>query len=161
MAWVDPIFDRTLEDVNYALSQLAQWKAVSVSGLNPYMTDLKGCLNYEDMNRIESNIDFLGEWLRSLGYTPSTPSKEWTKEGVPTQGDCLRIIGNLTSIITSFCQYPSAPDIPIDMRYFYEINDIERNLMLLKELVELMISSFKKCGTFQAGSTVFLPLRRN
>ena len=160
MAWVDPVFDRTQEDVNHALNQIAAWKSQSVSGTNPYTNDLKGCMNYSDINRIEGNMEFLGDWLRSLGYTPNTPSKEWTQEGIPTQGECLRIIGNLNSLIGSFCQYPYAPDVPIDMNYYYEINAIEENLLLIKELIEIMIGSFKKCGTFQAGCKLFLPLRR-
>ena len=61
--WTEPIYDRTQEDVDYAKNRIAYFKANGgiTDGIN-----LKGCLNYTDVNRIEDNTDYLADLLISL-----------------------------------------------------------------------------------------------
>ena len=200
--WREPIFDRTLEDVEFAIRKLADWKdrhthkadvRVDNDSLvlqdegTAYVTDdkfvlenegamyvdnnvlslvlddvydLKGCLNLIDLNRIENNIAFLAEKMESLSYTPNIRGKNWTKEDMPNQNDMSRIIGNIRSLVSAFYSPNSPPSLPTTMLSYNDINSIEENLYLIKEILDSMQSSFSKSGTIKSGSTMFLPLRR-
>jgi hypothetical protein len=200
--WRDPIFDRTLEDVEFAIQKLAEWKkshthstdirvendalVVREDG-NAYVDDnkfvlqeegvayvendvlivhvgdvyeLKGCFNLLDLNRIESNIAFLAEKMESFSYAPNIHGKQWTKVDMPNQNDMSRIIDNIRSLIDAFYSPDNPPPLPATMLTYADINAIEENLYLIKQLLDCMQSSLKKAGTIKSGSTTFLPMRR-
>lgn len=155
--WVKPVFDRTQEDVDFAIAQIAEWrKGYDIGSVK----DLKGCLSHFDLYAIETNIAYISENLNELGYEHFVSTKKWTKNDVPTEEDIKRILGNIDTIISVFHSPTNAPALPLKMTHFTEINAIEENLYLLKELLDWMVKSFPKSGTFQSGSTFRLPIRR-
>lgn len=200
--WRNPIFDRTLEDVEFALRKIAEWKqshthstdikvendtlVVRDEGIayvdndkfvlqNEGVTylendvlivrvgdvyELKGCLNLLDLNRIEDNIAYLAEKMESCSYSPNIHGKQWTEADIPNENDMSRIIENIRSLISAFHSPMNPPPLPTTMLSYDDINAIEKNLYLIKELLDCMASSFKKVGTIKSGSTTFLPLRR-
>lgn len=145
--WDSPIYDRTQEDVDFAIMQIAEWKK-SGSVLN---THLKGCLEANDITRIEDNTQYLSDTLASLYYFAHVETYIWDWMEIPNINDVNRIIGNIKKIISAYCQNPSAPELPKTMLRFDEINSIEENLYLLKEMIDNMIASFRECGTFNCG----------
>ena len=158
--WKTPRFDRTQADVDYAIQKIAEWIAADITGSSILVYDLKGCLNVSDINRIEGNIEYLSEQLKLHGYSPNTIVKSWTDRGILNTNDVSRIINNVKSLIDSFYQHPDAPPLPDGMLGYSEINAIEKNISLIKVIIDEMVGSFKKSGTFQSGSTMFLPVRR-
>lgn len=200
--WKNPIFDRTLEDVNLAIEKIAAWRnhhthSVEVRVENDalvlqdegtaYVTDdefvlendgavsvedgvlaldiddvydLKGCLNLSDLNRIEGNIAYLAELMESFSYSPNIHGKQWSIADMPTQNDMERIIENIRALISAYYSPDAPPSLPITMLSYADINAIEENLYLIKQLLDYMQSSFKKVGTIKSGSTMFLPIRR-
>ena len=200
--WRNPIFDRTLEDVEYAIQKINDWKKAhthlaDVRVLNDtlhyntegvaYVTDekflledvgevvveddilylkiddvvdLKGCLNLADLNRIEGNIAYLGELMESFSYTPNIHEKMWTITDLPNQNDMSRIIENIRALVSAYYPPSSPPSLPTTMLSYSDLNSIEENLSLIKELLDCMQSSFKKVGTIKSGSKSFLPIRR-
>ena len=122
--------------------------------------ELKGCLNLLDLNRIENNITFLAEKMESYSYAPNIHGKQWSNVDMPNQNDMSRIIDNIRSLIDAFYSPNNPPPLPTTMLSYNDINTIEENLYLIKELLDCMASSFKKVGTIKSGSTTFLPLRR-
>ncbi len=200
--WKEPIFDRTLEDVEFAIQKIAEWKkshthSVDVQVENDalvlnkdgtaYATDvefvlqhegavydedgvlvldiddvydLKGCLNLLDLNRIEGNISYLAEKMESFSYAPNIHGKRWTNADMPNQNDMSRIIENIRSLILAFYSPDNPPSLPTTMLSYNDINAIEENLYLIKEILDCMQTSFRKVGTIKSGSTTFLPLRR-
>ena len=156
ITWITPIYDRTLLDVEFAKSKIAEW----ISGKSNVVYDLKGCLNVSDINRIEGNINYLSGKLNELGYVNTTYIKSWNRLGLPNQQDINRITNNIKELITAFCQHPSAPNVPDKMVDYNDINAIEKNLDLIKELIEYMINSFNVSGALQSGQSINLPLRR-
>jgi hypothetical protein len=200
--WRDPVFDRTLEDVEFALRKIAEWKQshthsadIRVENDALLMRDegtayvdndkfllrnegatyvendilvvhvgdvyeLKGCLNLLDLNRIEGNIAYLAEKMESYSYSPNIHGKQWAEADIPNQNDMSRIIENIRSLISAFHSPDNPPPLPTTMLSYDDINAIEENLYLIKELLDCMASSFKKVGTIKSGSTTFLPLRR-
>jgi hypothetical protein len=200
--WREPIFDRTLDDVEFAIRKLTEWKKShthstdirvehealvmeedGVAYVNndefvlqddgvAYVEDgvlvvhigdvyeLKGCLNLLDLNRIEENISFLAECMESYSYAPNIHGKRWNRNDMPNQNDMSRIVANIRSLIDSFYSPDNPPSLPATMLSYNDINAIEENLHLIKELLDCMASSFKKVGTIKSGSTTFLPTRR-
>lgn len=145
--WVNPLFDRTQADVDFAIAKIAEWK--STGSTNTY--DLKGCFNASDLYRIETDIKVLSDTLSTLYYFPYITHKEWSIYELPDVTDVSRIIGNVRKIISAYFQYDDAPALPETMLTYQQINDIERNLYLLKEILDNMMSSFRECGNFNCG----------
>lgn len=122
--------------------------------------DLKGCLNLADLNRIEGNIAYLANKMESFSYSPNIHGKQWTNVDMPNQNDMSRIVENIRSLISAFYSPDNPPSLPTTMLSYNDINAIEENLYLIKEILDCMQSSFKKVGTIKSGSTMFLPIRR-
>ena len=158
--WKAPVFDRTQEDVDFAMQTIAEWIAADITNASIVGYDLKGCLNVSDINRIEGNIAYLAEQLRQYGYSPNTSTKSWEMADMPNEDDIARILNNIRVLVKSYYQHPDAPTLSDGLSGYNEVNAIERNLSLIKALIDGMVDSFKKSGTFQLGSTTFLPIRR-
>lgn len=145
--WTEPVFDRTIEDVVSAITQINEWKTTNIGGI----TMLKGCLNVTDINRIEDNIAFLTNELSALYYFPRTTSKSWAMEKLPNAKDVERIISNISKIITEFFQIPEAPELPDTMLTYEQINSLEENLYHIKNILDNMVEMFRECNTFECG----------
>lgn len=200
--WREPIFDRTVADVEFAIQKLKEWKqnhthstdirvendalivrdegTAYVSGdklvsehdgvayvegevLVVHVGDvyeLKGCFNLLDLNRIESNIAFLAEKMESFSYAPNIHGKQWSRVDMPNQNDMSRIVDNIRSLIDAFYPPDNPPSLPTTMLYYNDINAIEENLYLIKQLLDVMQTSFKMVGTIKSGSRMILPIRR-
>lgn len=200
--WRDPIFDRTLEDVEFAIRKIAEWKeshthSTDVQVENDVLVvrgegtvqltedelalqaegavfvdedvlvahvggvyELKGCLNLLDLNRIEGNIAYLAEKMESYSYSPNIHGKQWGKADMPNENDMSRIIENIRALMSAYYSPANPPSLPITMLSYSDINEIEENLYLIKQMLDCMESSFKKVGTIKSGSTMFLPIRR-
>ena len=202
--WREPIFDRTQEDVDFAVRKIAEWITYNISSAEydekvrveneelilregyavttndklilqgdgraivdddklivkiGVVYDLKGCVNLIDLNRIEGNIAYLSEKLSELDYSSSVLTKQWDKGDLPTENDIQRIISNIRSLVDSFYQPSNAPALPSSMLSYEDVNSIERNIDLIKYLLDCMVNSFKKVGSYKSGATI-LPLRR-
>lgn len=200
--WREPIFDRTLEDVEFAIQKIAEWKknhthSVDIRVENDafvmqdegtayintdefvlqdegavYVEDgvlvvhigdvyeLKGCFNLLDLTRIESNIAFLAEKMESFSYAPNIHGKQWNRVDMPNRNDMSRIVENIRSLISAFYPPDNPPSLPTTMLSYNDINAIEENLYLIKEILDCMQSSFKKVGMVKSGLRTILPIRR-
>jgi hypothetical protein len=145
--WIEPVFDRVQSDVDFAISKIQEWKRTGST--DTY--DLKGCLNVSDINRIEGDIQYLSDVLSSLYYFPHTTTKVWGTNGLPTVDDTSRIIQNVRDIISAYYQVSAAPELPDTLLTYTDINALEENLYLIKQIIEDMVLSFRECGTFNCG----------
>lgn len=158
--WMTPVFDRTQDDVEFASQKIAEWIAGEIVGSSFIVNDLKGCLNVSDINRIEGNVAYLAEMLTKYNYPSNVETKTWIVSSMPTEIDVKRIVDNVRELTTSFYQPVGAPIVPSSMVTYSDINDIERNLYLIKQLLDCMVGSFKISYTFKSGSKMFLPRSR-
>lgn len=200
--WREPIFDRTYDDVTFAIQQIEYWKKSHTHSVDlkiendklvlqdngiAYVSDtsfvlqgngtvsienevliaelgtvynLKGCLNLSDITRIEDNITYLSTRLTQYHYHINTTSKEWEKDSLPSAQDMRRIGANIRSIMSEFITPNDSSVVPDVMLSYEDINALERNLYLLKQLFDAMVASFIKSGTYKSGSTNRLPIRR-
>ena len=201
--WKNPIFDRTLDDVTFAIEKIAEWKKKHIhsgdihvegdslvlqDGGTVYIEDdslilvnedgvayveddkliaqlgvvydLKGCLNLSDISRIEGNIAYLAERLTQNRYPIVVNTKEWSGDGLPTAQDMARIARNIRSMIDEFAKSGKSIAVPDVMLSHEDINVLEYNLYLLKQLLDAMVEGFIKSGTQKCGATTRLPIRR-
>ena len=166
MAWSNPVYDRTLADVEYIKSMVDKIKTIGYANLTAQeKTDwesasLKGALNKNDLQRIEDNITYLSTELTNYGFNvPITAGATWSGNSVPYLADLDRIKNNIISIVNGFYNDTTNPTIPStgsrDLDYVI-VNSIERVLYNTKVLLDNMITAFKPCGTFNCGATIFL-----
>jgi hypothetical protein len=200
--WREPIFDRTSEDVEFAIQKIAEWKQNHTHSTDVKVEDnvlilrdidtayinnegfviedegvayvengvlivrigdvyeLKGCFNLLDLNRIEDNITFLAETMESFSYAPNIHGKHWGRVDMPNQNDMSRIVENIRSLISAFYPPDNPPPLPSTMLSHNDINAIEENLYLIKQILDCMQTSFKKVGTIKSGARSLLPIRR-
>ena len=140
--WTTPVYDRTQADVDYAKYQLAQ----KINNI-----EYKGCFNATDMSRIENNIQYLSDILISLYYFNSLTTRTWGKNGLPYQSYIDNIINNISILWEKWGKPPDAEDLPNTLLTYEQVNNIEKNIFLLKEMLDDMASSFRECGTFECG----------
>ena len=122
--------------------------------------DLKGCLNLSDLTRIEDNVSYLASQLKAYRKRDIIHTKEWSKNGLPTAQDMLRIGANIRALFEGFYTPQGATAVPDVMLSYEDINALERNLYLLKELLDVMKGSFIISGTHKCGTAMRLPIRR-
>lgn len=158
--WVEPIFDRTQEDVEFAIKKIAEWVAADISGRPIVTYNLKGCLNMADINRIEDNIKYLSEKLSEYGYSSYLVAKKWSMSDMPTAKDITRITSNVNELIASYYKPIGAVEVSASMLNYTEINTLEKNLYLIQRLLDSMVRSFKLSGDFNSGGSMFLPRQR-
>ena len=161
MRWIIPVVDRTLLDVQDALAQIEMWRAQVANGQTPTVTELKGCLNATDLNRIESNTRYILQLLQESGFQPNLTTKvNWTDECLPNVDDVNRIIDNIKEIRDKYYEPPGIPSLPQTMVSFSDINAIERSLMLFREMLFRAMRAFRRSGTFRCGQGIKLPMER-
>jgi hypothetical protein len=158
--WKEPVFDRTQEDVDFAIQKIAEWIGGLAVENSSLVYDLKGCLNVSDLNRIEGNIKYLNDMLGELGYSVGVTTREWGRSDIPTTEDVSRIINNVREIILSYYQQEGVTALPSGMGGYNQINAIEENLLKIKELLDCMINSYQRSGTFTSDGMRMLPIRR-
>ena len=90
--------------------------------------------------------------MNKLGYTNSVVVKSWKVQDLPTEADIARIIGNVRKLIAAYHKSKDAPELPLSMLHFQQINDIEKNLRLIKEFVDNYYLSLPKVGTMVLGN---------
>ena len=122
--------------------------------------DLKGCLNLSDLTRIEDNITYLSNRLTQYMYHVATSNKEWVRGSLPTALDMKRIADNIRSLFNGFLTPDNSDIIPNAMLSYEDINALEHNLYLLKQMLDTMEGAFIKSGTNKCGTTNRLPIRR-
>ena len=159
MRWIVPVVDRTLRDVQDALAQIEAWRTQVANGQTPTVTELKGCLNATDLNRIESNTRYISELLRRYGFQANVITKiDWTDESLPNTVDVNRIIDNIKEIRNKYYEPAGMPSLPQTMVNFSDINAIEQSLLLFREMLLGMVRAFRRSGTFRCGGDLRLPM---
>lgn len=143
MEWQEPIYNRSATDLLQAEQQIKRWIRSMANGQSIMMTDLRGCLNASDLNRISNNIQYLYSKLVDLSYSTYVPAlKEWTINDIPNKveiNDIINTLGELTTRLlpTSF---------PLEIKDYADVNELEYLLKLMKDLVEIVLDRKEYVG---------------
>lgn len=125
-----------------------------------YKTDwfITDYVNYYDWNRIESNILDLAQYLQSIEYIVPTPSvvTDRTVHSVPFLSMINRIENNLGAIHTAFGMDP--PTYLAQKQWvggqgftYEDANRLENNTQIMKTYGQLIVQSYRYCGSFTCG----------
>lgn len=134
------IFDRTQEDVDYALN-------------NPNSNEfLKGAYNYIDLNRIEEWCRYLADILTEYSYPVSIQTKtNWAMEDFPTQAQMNRIRGNIKALKDAYYSFTNLPNAK-NMTY-QKANQFEKILFEINSLFNNMRNRFIYSGVANSGQS--------
>ena len=113
------IFDRTLEDLEN-------------------LTD-KAFIDYNDLNRVESAIQYVSNVLNAYGYGNVVDVKTtWKPMDFRTEKDMIRLRKNLETIRAAYYTLPSTPETPERITYtsIYQANFIEKIIFDIGNLIE-------------------------
>lgn len=125
----------------------------------------KGFINYNDFNRIESDIAELEATLNAYGYLlPETlvNKTDWHEQGylgssgmenIPTLSHMNRILHNIGVLRQTYRTYPDTPATPSTMEFatYSTFNDIEKILYDLWLMLHDTERYFRQCNTFDCG----------
>lgn len=155
--WQTPITDRTQNDT---LTARAEQSTISEN---------KGALNYQDLNRIEGNHKELIQWLAQNGYyVPhtyrdflesfnSTRYTDWQELNIPWLSEINRIRDNYNYIIRDYLTGLGLSYLTKGNYLMWaEVNTWESLALLCKETIENMQKEFIYCGTVNCGGDILL-----
>lgn len=162
MAWIAPIYDRTLEDV-LALKELIEfinttgWDSILIP---PDWYNPKGALNAVDLNRIQGNIEYISDELILAGVTVSLDMSNpiWGRSSYLLLSNINVIRSNVNALIEKWHVNPDAPMIEFTTTMTYDdLNDIEENIYQLKSFIDLWKSNIQpSCGAIECGQDLVL-----
>lgn len=115
-SWIEPIWQRTQADVDYALrlnNKIARngWSSLTPQEQSDWAAGLIGCLNYWDLNRIEMDSEFLSNLLYQYGYGfgEISAKTDWTMTDFPYSAEMERIRSNVQALIDVY----HSPEMPV------------------------------------------------
>lgn len=146
IAWIDPIFDRTLADVEYARSHKNDPE------------QHKGAQGYTHWARLTGNIYYLADVLTSKGFSIKATSKnDWDIFTIPTQSDFEGIRNDIVKIREMFSNVTDIPEIPDLIYLHYEkINTLEKILFYLYELADKISIDYAYSGEIYSGEEDYI-----
>lgn len=172
--WIEPIFDRTLSDVEYVKQKIEQGveyeHAYFITADSFYLVDaenrkivvkawpeFKGAYNASDMNRVNGNMLFLFNLLHKLGIniTLKTASRIWNMHDVPEPNDFQKYLDDVAIIRSSISQSEETPNVPTMENFNYiKANDIEKILYDTYMSLRSLESSTYYSGDIYAGEVI-------
>lgn len=128
MPFIQPITDRTILDID-KLQEYDEigYKNLTTEQKNEWLSGMKGALNSSDLNRIESNQQYILNILSNQYIL--TFKTNWLMTEFVEDSDENRILMNLKTLMQpfNFDEEPQVPEKPLN--YFEKINQIE-NIIL-------------------------------
>lgn len=128
MPFIQPITDRTILDID-KLQEYDEigYKNLTTEQKNEWLSGMKGALNSSDLNRIESNQQYIFTLLSNQYIL--TFKTNWLMTDFVEDSDENRILMNLKTLMQpfNFEEEPQVPEKPLN--YFEKINQIE-NIIL-------------------------------
>lgn len=142
--WENPIFDRTQADVD-------------TIRLDPTNANTKGAYNYNDLNRVEKNCEYVMNLLNESGlfyYPISIEVKtDWNVKDIPHIREINRIRQNILTLKNGMNLGEEYEDIEFSNTMDYiKANIIEKDLYLIKEIIDSCMREIRKCNTFFCGA---------
>lgn len=128
MPFIQPITDRTILDID-KLQEYDEigYKNLTTEQKDEWLSGMKGALNSSDLNRIESNQQYIFTLLSNQYIL--TFKTNWLMTDFVEDSDENRILMNLKTLMQpfNFEEEPQVPEKPLN--YFEKINQIE-NIIL-------------------------------
>nr|DAH76857.1 MAG TPA: hypothetical protein [Bacteriophage sp.] len=151
------ITDRTQSDINTAknLIETKVKKFVTLTAAEIEALE-RGTMTINTLNRIEEKQSELKTLLNQCGYygTDITVKTNWKIGDMFYDVDFQRIIDNenlLRNALYTFIDTPNTPDISFG---YEDINNLEKILVDIENMITIMKKNFRKSGTFKSGEVL-------
>lgn len=147
------IFNRTEADVTEAKRIILEKVQKFLTLSNTEIETLeKGCLTINTLNRIENEQRRLNEVLNDMGYwNTEMTNKEWTISDVFDEQNFQRLLTNIDVLRNAFFTYSETPVTPNISYHFQAINEMEKILNDIGEIITYTQANYKICGNFSCG----------
>lgn len=162
MSWLEPIFDRTAQDIENVKTliqtiQSSGWSSLSVEQKQQFLGELRGTLSRETLERIINNMYYLESRLFQHGYYPKIPTRlknEWNLKEVPTLVQLTQLCEDLQQLVD--CFYSVTREVPDDMSFvdFQKVNDMEKVEWDINDGLDKIDAHKLYCGQPYCGQTV-------
>jgi hypothetical protein len=148
------IFTRTKDDVDNALRLRAEKVQTFEELTEEEIETLEhGTLTINTLNRIENKQKELVELFENDFYfVETTEHKTWGYSDFFTENDFNRILSNLNKLKKAYFVYKDTPRTPSsNYRHYQVINDVEKILYDLEEMIEDLKNHYRQCGAYECG----------
>jgi hypothetical protein len=167
----DLITNRTQEDASYAAELAAKGQDMTTEEWAAYLAGLRGAYNYTDLNRVTEAMEYINDRLSGYGYETgyqdvkilhdeSLDPYRWYETDKPKEEQMDQYLSNVKAIRRTLELPSNTPNVPEDMEAltYEEANDIEQILVIVEEIMNRVISGFRRSGQFAFWSgTLGLP----
>ncbi len=147
------VYDRTQEDVDrFYQMKAAGWEQLTETEKREWLAGLKGCLNTQDLKRIENNISIIAGLLGMELYT--------NKDNLPEFPNTLyfgRMLSNVETLRESefiYVETPQTPEAPLNT--WQKVNDVEKILHDVYLVFTENKNSLYYCGELLSGDNIGL-----
>lgn len=152
--WITPVTDRTSQDIEDAKTQITAWKNAIVAGGSVSMTDLKGTLNFGDINRIGNDLLHIIEndyYLVNYFSFTHVPSTSWSMSSVFDTSALSNLLAAAKELKDAYIlDYSMA--LPDDVNTYGKMNQLESYVLKLKQFEEGAAVRQEYADTFWAGA---------
>lgn len=158
------IYDRTAEDVERALvlAKKAEAGTLTDAEKTEWLAGMKGCYNAADMNRVEAAVQTLAVELNAAGYAVEIVPQSFVETDIVRLSQWRQYLANVQALRDAYYTLAETGELPgaEDRLDYIGANNIEKILADIDLLIGWMKSSYRRCGTFQAGNNAaHLPLK--
>lgn len=159
------ITDRTQADVDY-VDRLSEkgWDSMTDREKIEYIGGLKGAYNAIDLNRVGYAINYLSNWLGSMGYMVDANGRtDWMMKDAFGPDEETAYLAKVRRLRNALAIPFDTPQVPPDMENFLynEANDIERILANIEATLVRMESVYIRAGMPWAVCSDFMPYIAN
>lgn len=147
------IYDRTQQDVENAISIRENYvkKFIPLDDEQKEVME-RGMLTINALNRIENKQKELHERLNEQGYYGiEITHKNWGQNDFFFASDMQRLVDYLNTLKMAFFVYSGTPATPPYQYTYSGLNDIEKILVDIENMLDDMILKMRECGTFECG----------
>ena len=158
------VYDRTAEDVERALALAKKAEAGTLTDVEKteWLAGMKGCYNATDMNRVSTAVQTLAVELNAAEYTVETIPQSFAETDIIRLLQWRQYLANVQSLRDAYYTLAETGQLPgAENRLDYiGANTVEKVLADIDLLIGWMKSSYRRCGTFQAGNNAaHMPLK--
>jgi len=147
--WLNPIFDRTQEDVDFANAN------------RDHPEPLKGMRGQSDLDRISNNMRYARELLLKSGYfAPEITSRnDWEETGdFARESDIQKFRNDLIGLRNAGASWLDTPIVPeLPWLHYEKLNDVEKIIFDVPFVINAISGTLMKSGSdfAESGSTIF------
>ena len=153
---IECILDRTQEDVD-AVKELTEAMLsgeLSEENYEAFLKEMKGALNYSDLDRIEFNLNILKDL-----FAPYVPINYYSmdRDYIPRRPYFVNLLKNVQIVRDTMYILSTTPQVPsLPLSWYYNWNDIEQIIYDVYWMYRRFERNFYYCGEIYANGSVLI-----